>query len=110
MSFFQPGDIIIVWFPFEEDISKGKPRPAMVISIEDTNSYRVCQITKTNKTNKNRGQWIEKGTELYNSMGCDCECFINLDNIITVDKRLIRVGQAGVYPNVEDLFEKFNIE
>jgi len=103
MSDFSPGDIIVANVPNDEDPTHFKVRPSMVISKLDEHHYSIAKITKTNRVGELKGEWIDKNSKEFISMGLTFPSFIRLENIISIPKSLIRGSRIGVYPDIENL-------
>ena len=109
MSFYNPGDVVVVNFPYRDNPTRFKPRPGLIISIEDENYYRVCQITTTNRHSAQRGDWILASSQLGQALGINKDSFLNIDNILILHKSSILGGPIGEHPDFEDLVDRFGL-
>lgn len=111
MEVYQPGDIIIARFPYQEDPAKFKVRPALVLSDEGGGKYRICKITKTNRTGKHPGDWVVAASIVGREMGLNEDSFIDLKRLITVPNSFIvhKISPTGEYTELNELLKKFNI-
>jgi len=105
MADFQPGDIIIVKFPYKEDPTQFKDRPAMVMSKTDQNLYTIAKITTKDRTRELKGEWIDERSPEFKMMGIDQPSFIRLEDFIKVPKSLIKGKPIGKYPDFTKLIE-----
>ncbi len=110
MADFLPGDIIVVDFPYEENPSIFKSRPALVISKIDATHYLIAKITKTNLVGKIKGEWIDEKSKEYLSMRLNFPSFIRLENLISIPVSLIKKGPIGKYPDIENLLKIYDVK
>lgn len=53
MSSYKQGDIILVPFPFSDDLAQTKPRPALIVSNDELKNEVICvQITSNISRNE----------------------------------------------------------
>ena len=111
MSDYEPGDVLIVRFPFQEDPTKFKIRPALLLSVEG-DTYTVCRITKTNRSGSNKGEWIHSDTLVGGELGLNCDSFIDLDTIRHIRASFIihHKSPIGEYRELGILLSKYDIE
>ena len=82
---YQVGDVVLCRFPFREDPTQFTNRPALVMRVINNGlSYKLAQITTTNRTGRQHGFWIEMKTDMWKSMRLKQDSFINLSNILEV--------------------------
>ncbi|MDA3821376.1 MAG: type II toxin-antitoxin system PemK/MazF family toxin [Bacteroidales bacterium] len=105
MAFYQPGDVVSCYFPFD-DKAVAKLRPGLVIGIDSETIYVVSKITSKDRSKNYPGEIIPAGSELQKIMGLDQESFINMGNIKRLPKTMIK-DKIGVYELWEDFEEKF---
>ena len=110
MSFYQPGEVIRAYFPFDEPTG-GKPRPVLILDIESDQLYKCCMITSTDRTGKCKGEWILKDSTLGKALGLDRNSFINLDNIKLIPRSLVEALKSpqGEYPDFDDFLQRHRI-
>jgi len=111
MSDYEPGDVLIVRFPFQEDTTKMKIRPALLLSVDD-DTYTVCRITKTNRSGTNKGEWIHSNTMVGRELGLNCDSFIDLDTIRRIKASYIIHDKSpiGEYREFDKLLSKYDLE
>jgi len=100
------GDIVIVTFPYRERDGRAKQRPALIIREDCADEYYLCQITKTNRSDKLAGKWITVDTPEGKQMGITENSFVNYENRILLNKRLV-FGRIGTYPFIDELEDYF---
>lgn len=108
MSDFEPGDILLVRFPFQEDPTILKTRPALLLSV-DNGIYTVCRITTKDRSGKNRGEFIHSDTMVGKELGLDFDSFIDLDTIRHLKRSLI-IRSIGEYREFNELLSKYGIK
>jgi hypothetical protein len=106
---YDPGDVLTVYYPFREDPARFTRRPALFIRDNKNGTYKMCQITRTNRTGEIKGEWIDKSSKEYKEMGLKMPSFINLENILDVPKSMVLWGPIGKYEDIERLLELYNI-
>lgn len=111
MSFYQPGEVIRAYFPFDGPRG-GKPRPVLILEIESDQLYKYAMITGTNRTGECKGEWVSEVSSLGMSMGLDKASFINLDNIKSIPRSLIEALKSpqGIYPEFDDFIDRHGLE
>ncbi len=88
-----PGEIVWTWVPFEEDPSRGKDRPVLVIGRDATWLLALMlsskEHTATTSGEPRSGQrWIDIGTGAWDSRRRPSE--VRLDRVLRIDPRHIR--------------------
>jgi len=102
---YKPGDIVIITFPYKD---KGKyfikQRPVLILEILNLKHklYKVCQITTKNRSDKLKGHWIKKNSNIGKSMGLNHDSFINLTYTINITQPYI-IYKIGKYPDLHNL-------
>ncbi|WP_131535508.1 type II toxin-antitoxin system PemK/MazF family toxin [Pedobacter nototheniae] len=68
MPAYKRGDVLLVYFPYQDDPDQSKKRPAVLLedAIDD---HIVVKCTKTDKSQYGPCIFIEKDSEEYNEMG-----------------------------------------
>ncbi len=87
-----PGEIVWTWVPFEEDHSRGKDRPVLLIG-RDGRWLLGLQLTSKNHTDaprhpRSRRQWMDIGTGTWDRERRPSE--VRLDRIVRVDPSAVR--------------------
>lgn len=88
-----PGEIVWAWVPFEEDASKGKDRPVLVLAEESPTSIVTLMLTSRDRgtgdhTDEHGNRWIDIGTGEWDSKGRPSE--VRIDRLIRLDPRSVR--------------------
>lgn len=103
-----PGEVVWGWIPFEEDHTKGKDRPSLVIG-KDGAWVLVLMLTSKDHIPGGIGEvrtdgsarWMNIGSGAWDSQGRPSE--VRLDRIIRLDPRSIRREGAVMDRSVFDL-------
>ena len=62
MIIYEQGDIILVPFPFSDDLTQAKPRPALTISNDELKNEVICvQITSNITRNEPTAVFLNSG-------------------------------------------------
>ena len=101
MPKFQRGDVVTVQFPFSDGIGS-KIRPAVVIREEYADEYLICQITKSNRSDKLQGFWILMDSEEGKKMGIKFDSFVNADHTVIL-KSFMFNSRIGYFPYIDEL-------
>jgi mRNA-degrading endonuclease toxin of MazEF toxin-antitoxin module len=87
---YKQGDIIIVPYPFSDDLKKYKYRPAIVISNQKSNDLDddllICPITSAIRENEFSYQLEDKDTDEALPVQSEVRC----NKIVTIRKSLIK--------------------
>lgn len=111
MNEYEPGDILIARFPFQENPAKYKIRPALLLSVDDK-YYTICRITKTDRSKRNKGEWIISDTMVGRELGLKCDSFIDLETIQSIPHSHInhKLNPVGEYREFSELLKRNDIE
>lgn len=88
-----PGEIVWAWVPFEDDPSKGKDRPVLVIG-RDGSRLRGLMLTSKDHSRDaaleaRRGRvWMDIGSGAWDSQRRPSE--VRLDRVLTLDASAVR--------------------
>jgi len=83
-----PGEIVWAWVPFEEDPSRGKDRPVVVIGRATTHDgVRLAGVALTSK-NKHRDDHVPVGTGAWDPKGRDS--WAKVDRLLLLDDDDVR--------------------
>ena len=88
-----PGEIVWTWVPYEEDYSKGKDRPVLVVGRDGS---WLLALMLSSKDHVSPGQlegpggarWLDIGSGPWDPQGRDSE--IRLDRVLRVDPASVR--------------------
>ncbi len=84
-----PGEIVWAWVPYEEDPSRGKDRPVLVIGTEGSSllSLMLTSRDRNNGTSRDAG-YLDIGTGSWDRQGRPSE--VNLRRLIRLDPAEVR--------------------
>ena len=90
-----PGEIVWTWVPFQEDSTKGKDRPVLLIG-RDGSWLLGIMLTSKDHDNYTRGReiWMDIGAGPWDRQRRPSE--VRLDRIIRIDPRAVRREGATV--------------
>ncbi|HUX71286.1 MAG TPA: type II toxin-antitoxin system PemK/MazF family toxin [Cellulomonadaceae bacterium] len=88
-----PGEIVWTWVPFEEDPSRGKDRPVLVIGRDTTCLLALMLSSKDHTATTPGGQrpgqrWLDLGTGAWDPRRRPSE--VRLDRVLRIDPRRVR--------------------
>lgn len=96
-----PGEIVWTWVPFEEDYSKGKDRPVLLVGRDGAN---VLGLMLTSKDHNNRShadaRYVDIGSGPWDRQGRASE--VKIDRVIRVDAAQVRREGATVSREIFD--------
>ncbi len=101
-----PGEVVWTWVPYEEDHSKGKDRPVLVIGRDGRWLLAVPMTSKDHDRDAaqeaSEGRyWVEIGSGPWDSQGRVSE--VRVDRIVRVDPDQVRRISERVSPEVFEL-------
>ncbi|MBE5322116.1 type II toxin-antitoxin system PemK/MazF family toxin [Pedobacter sp. MR2016-19] len=104
MPAYKRGDVLLVYFPFQDNPNESKKRPAVLLedAIDD---HLVVKCTKTDKSKYGPCIFIDKGTKNYNEMGLWEPTYISIGETVELTKYEIH-SYLGECP--EELIDKIN--
>lgn len=88
-----PGEIVWAWVPFEEDHSKGKDRPVLVLAEEGDGVIVALMLTsrdrgKGDHTDEHGSRWVDIGTGSWDSKQRPSE--VRVDRLIRLEATKVR--------------------
>ena len=93
-----PGEIVWTWVPFEEDHSRGKDRPVLLVG-HDGRWLLALQLTSKNHdaypTRTGRSRWVDIGAGDWDRQRRPSE--VRVDRVIRVDPKAVR-REGAVLP------------
>ncbi len=94
-----PGEIVWTWVPFEEDATKGKDRPVLLIGRDNKWLLALMLTSKDHdRDTRRRDIWLDIGVGDWDRQRRPSE--LRLDRIIRVDPRAVRREGAVVSPQI----------
>lgn len=84
-----PGEIVWTWVPYEEDHSRGKDRPVLLVG-RDGDDLLGLMLTSKDRNNERQhdGRYLDIGSGPWDRQGRPSE--VNLDRVIRVDANNVR--------------------
>ncbi len=105
-----PGEIVWTWVPFEEDFSRGKDRPVLVVGSDG--SFLLALILTSKDHDRDAADearwgriWMDIGSGAWDKEGRRSE--VRLDRVLRIDPRQVRREGAVIG---EDLFNQIAAE
>ncbi|MBG6217697.1 hypothetical protein IWX75_002155 [Arthrobacter sp. CAN_A6] len=84
-----PGEIVWTWVPYEEDASRGKDRPVLLIGRNGGNLLGLMLTTRDrNNTSASDDRYVDIGTGPWDPQGRPSE--VKIDRIVPVDPAGVR--------------------
>jgi hypothetical protein len=93
-----PGEVVWIWVPFEEDASQGKDRPVLVVARGDGDLLGLMLSSQEHR--RDDAHWVGVGAGAWDREGR--ESFVRLDRVLEVPEHGIR-REGAVMP--ADRFE-----
>jgi hypothetical protein len=81
-----PGEIVWAWVPYEEDASRGKDRPLLVVGRDGDHLFGL--MLSSNSDREGQRHWLALGTGTWD--GQHRPSWIRLDRVLDVAERGIR--------------------
>ena len=100
-----PGEVVWAWVPYEEDPTRGKDRPVLVIGTEGGDllalglTSRDHDVDAAQEAREGR-EWMDIGTGAWDSRGRPSE--VRLDRLLRLDPATVRREGAAL---PKDLFD-----
>lgn len=101
-SGYNIGDVVLVHYPYKEDPSITKLRPAVIVDITETPILLFVQITSTNRSDTNDGRWIVSTSNAGKMMGLRKDSFLNYGNFLKLDFQFI-YRKIGTCPYIDEI-------
>jgi hypothetical protein len=98
-----PGEIVWAWVPYEEDASRGKDRPSLVLEV-DGDDVLVLPMTTVDHDRDEEQEaragrfWMDIGTGSWDSRGRPSE--VRLNRIVRLRRDDVRREGAALDPEV----------
>lgn len=94
-----PGEVVWTWVPYEEDFSRGKDRPVLLVG-HDGDWLLGLMLTSKDHSRDSADEarygrrWLDIGSGLWDSKGRESE--VRLDRVVRVDPTAVRREGAVV--------------
>lgn len=108
MTTYKPLDIVVVPFPFSDDLKKIKHRPALVLSNKKYNQENRNLILAMITSAKNSHFFGDQKVTNYKNTNLQNECVVRM-KLFTLDSVLIK-GRIGVLNKVDAVKIKKNLK
>ena len=103
-----PGEVVWTWVPFEEDPSRGKDRPVLVVGQRGRSGRRLVGLMLTSKDHdrdaaqeaRHGRHWMDIGTGGWDREGRPSE--VRLDRLLEIDASQVRREGAALDHSVFD--------
>lgn len=101
-----PGEIVWTWVPYEEDFSRGKDRPVLLVGREGAWLLGLMLTSKDHSRDaadeaRYGRRWVDVGSGPWDSQGRDSE--VRVDRVVRVDPAAVR-REGAILP--ETVFTK----
>ncbi|RJS45348.1 type II toxin-antitoxin system PemK/MazF family toxin [Nocardioides cavernaquae] len=88
-----PGEVVWAWVPFEEDASRGKDRPVVLLALEGDTWFALPMTSKDHDRDvaQEAGEgrfWMDVGSGAWDSRGRPSE--VRLDRLLRLDAASVR--------------------
>ena len=91
-----PGEIVWTWVPYEEDHTRGKDRPVLVIGYDRGRLLALMLTTRDrNKAGRRDGDYLDLGTGAWDVRGRPSE--VKLDRVLQLEPDRVR-REGAVLP------------
>jgi mRNA interferase MazF len=99
---FRRGDVVLIAFPFIQDFSKSKTRPAVVIQNDIGNAYGDNLILASISSQVPDQAFpvhyrVHAGSAIAKQAGLDLDCVVKAETIITIPKDRV-IEKLGRFP------------
>jgi hypothetical protein len=98
-----PGEVVWTWVPFEEDFSRGKDRPVLVVGSDGP--LLLALILTSQDHDRDAADearwgrvWLDIGTGAWDADGRRSE--VRLDRVLRIDPRAVRREGAAISEDV----------
>ncbi|RUQ22632.1 type II toxin-antitoxin system PemK/MazF family toxin [Kocuria sp. HSID16901] len=96
-----PGEIVWTWVPFEEDYSRGKDRPVLLVGRDGEDLLGLMLTSKDHNNSRHRDErYVDIGSGPWDRQGRDSE--VKVDRIIRVNGQQVRREGAAVSREIFD--------
>lgn len=97
----EPGEVVWAWVPFEEDASRGKDRPVLVVGVEDTIVLALPMSSQDHDRDAQQEAregrfWMDVGTGPWDSRGRPSE--VRLDRLLRLRSDAVRREGVALAP------------
>jgi hypothetical protein len=98
-----PGEVVWAWVPYEEDASRGKDRPVVLLAQDGEHWFALPMTSKDHDRDAAQEasvgrHWIDVGTGPWDSRGRPSE--VRLDRLLRLPGSAVRREGAALAPEV----------
>lgn len=83
-----PGEIVWTWVPYEEDHSRGKDRPVLLVGHDGPWLLGLMLSSRDHDARPSSGRWVDLGVGDWDSRGRPSE--VRLDRVLRLDPDQVR--------------------
>lgn len=83
-----PGEIVWTWVPYEEDHTRGKDRPVLVVAHDGPWLLALMLSSRDHDAQPGEGRWLDLGTGEWDARRRPSE--VRLDRVVRVDPAQVR--------------------
>ena len=99
---FQRGDVVLIAFPYIQDFSRSKDRPAVIIQNDIGNAYgdnlMLASITSQVPEQEYPVHYrVYAGSQIAKEAGLDKDCVVKAETIVTIPKTRV-LEKLGRFP------------
>lgn len=109
MPAYKRGDVLLVYYPFSDDPSTTKLRPAILLE-DAVDDHFVMKCTKTDTSKYGKCIFIAENSKEYNQMGLWEPTYISTSETVTLEKCFIDswLGHCPeeLIDNISDIIEE----
>lgn len=98
-----PGEVVWAWVPYEEDASRGKDRPVVLLARDGEHWFALAMTSKDHDRDEAQEasvgrHWIDVGTGPWDPRGRPSE--VRLDRLLRLPATSVRREGAALAPDV----------
>ncbi|WP_134767306.1 type II toxin-antitoxin system PemK/MazF family toxin [Nocardioides sp. 1609] len=83
-----PGEVVWAWVPYEEDATRGKDRPVLVLAMDGTDLLGLMLTSKDHDRRRDADDWFDLGTGAWDRQGRPSE--VRLDRVLRLAPSAVR--------------------
>ncbi len=83
-----PGEIVWAWVPFEEDNSRGKDRPVLILALHEADLLGLMLTSKDHDGRPDAESWFDVGAGAWDRQGRPSE--VRLDRVLRLAPSAVR--------------------
>lgn len=83
-----PGEIVWTWVPYEEDHSRGKDRPVLLVGHDGPWLLGLTLTSKDRDSRPGPGRWMDLGSGAWDARGRPSD--VRLDRVVRIEPTAVR--------------------